>query len=899
MGAAKPRSRRRGPLIRLCPALLGVLCSAIAWGQVAEWPMFRADQVQSCRARGSGGMTSPRVAWKFDLRGWKLRLGVAGDPNLTEPRRRELRLAGDASAPLSSAQESAWGLTPPLVDLAGDGRLVAAPAYAARFVPEIPGYQVPATVMTDAERGRCVLYAYDDGQQREVWRSEEFRVYQGPHPVVVDANGDGTLDVVACPHYQIVVMDGKSGKVIQQLRWHEGRNYGHFIAKDIDGDGATEFLVLADFYTHMDMIDNDGANLKLLWRKEIELHIENKQKILRPRWDSLQDLDGAGRFEVVTNLYNDTGDNQWHVMVYDALTGHTVCDLPGMFMSGLEDVDGDGRVELFCCATTGLFEPTSAPLSIIALAPAEEVAEGVHALQPVTRYARPTGAWVVAPRRYPLYINSLVAHGEDNIVTALVGQGATAVYVTEPAELGAGPTLRRLVLRPDEGTGITPYRGHEEWALTAPADCRTVRVISHQQRPGGTAALVELESLSPEGLLVTTSRCRVRPVTWRRSNPVLSSWGNLIAADLDGSGQVTVVSVAAASQVVAVTPPRTPDQAPRLRWRYTGAPTLAAADLLGEGRKQVALLSWQRSGEGAAVVLQGDGKVLWSRPMAGFPGPLEPWNYGTLTVLAAGRLSGAEHDDLIVFARRSTMHSDEGFALHGPDGTLLWQRDTAFDGHVTWEFGGTPVALTDTNGDGSDDIISLYPVNLTVVSGKDGTQLVGRSGATGEIFPGVWEAYGLPTVWDLDGDGQRELVWNSPYGLGISDLEGNGRWCLPPANGFPIAAGDGTYQLVSPKEGVLRWIEPLQGQVVHTLPLPSQATSVAVADMDGDGIEEAVLACGQQLVAAHVKDGQPAIVWSLETPSPVTEFILADTDGDGQVEAVVLGHDGWLYGVDG
>ncbi len=862
--------------------------------------MFRADQVQSCRAQGAGAIVTPRVAWSFDLRGWTVRLGVAGDPALTEPQRRELRLTGEASPPLSSAQMAAWGLAPPLVDLAGDGELVPAPAYAAKIRPDVPGYQVPGTVMTDAERGHCVLYAYDGGQQREVWRSEEFRVYQAPHPVVVDANGDGKLDVVACPHYQIAVMDGETGKVIQRLRWHDGRNYGHFIAKDIDGDGATEFLVLADFYTHMDMVDNDGTDLKLLWRKEIELHIENKQKILRPRWDSLQDLDGDGRFEVVTNLYNDTGDKQWHVMVYDALTGQTVCDLPGMFMSGLEDVDGDGRVELFCCATTGLFEPTSAPLSIIALARGEELAVGVRALKPVTRYARSTGAWVVAPRRYPLYMNSLVAHGEDNVVTAPAGGGATAVYVTEPAaEPGAGPTLRRLALRAGGGTDIAPYQVREEWALTAPSDCHTIRVVSHEQRPGSAAALVALEAFSPEGLAVTTSRCRVRPVTWRRSSPVPGNWGNLIAADLDGSGQATVVSVAAARQVVAVTPPRTPDEAPRLRWRHMGAPTLAAADLAGDGRKQVTLLGWQRSGEGAVVVMGADGGIRWSRPMAGFPGPMEPWNYGTLTVLATGRLSGAEHDDLIVFARRSTMHSDEGFALNGPDGKLLWHRDTVFDGHVTWEFGGTPVALTDTNGDGCDDVISLYPVNLTVVSGKDGEQLVGRSGATGEVFPGVWEAYGLPTVWDLDGDGQQELVWNSQYGLGVSDLQGKGRWCLPPAEGFPIAAGDGTYQLVSSREGVLRWIEPAKGEIVHSLQLPAQASSLAIADINGDGLEEAVLACGKQLVAAHVRDGQPAIVWSLEVPAAFSEFILADTDGNGDVEAVILGSDGWLYGVDG
>jgi hypothetical protein len=97
----------------------------------------------------------------------------------------------------------------------------------------------------------------------------------------------------------------------------------------------------------------------------------------------------------------------------------------------------------------------------------------------------------------------------------------------------------------------------------------------------------------------------------------------------------------------------------------------------------------------------------------------------------------------------------------------------------------------------------------------------------------------------------------------------------------------------------MRWLDPANGEARWTLDLPANAGPFAIADVDGDGAEEAVVACGKLLVAVSAKDGQPAIRWQLEAPSAVEEFILADTDGDGALEAVLSCADGLLRGVDG
>jgi hypothetical protein len=392
--------------------------------------------------------------------------------------------------------------------------------------------------------------------------------------------------------------------------------------------------------------------------------------------------------------------------------------------------------------------------------------------------------------------------------------------------------------------------------------------------------------------------CAAQAIAWQRALPESARWGNLIAADLDGDGTVSVVSIAGNREVVAL---RAVGGETTVRWRHPGAGTVAAADFDGDGAKEVAMLGWEPSGEGNATVVEGTGTLLWRRPIAGFPGPLEPWNFGTLTTLAAGRLSGADHDDLLVFARRSTMHSDEGHAFSGPDGQLLWSRTSASDGERDWGFGGTPVALHDTDADGAEDIISLYPVNLTIVSGKDGKQLVGRSAAGDSIFPGIWAAYGEPTVFDHDRDGTPELTWNGGYCLGMTDLAGSTLWATTPAAvGVPCDAdGDGAWEIASPLASQLRWFEPLKGETRWTLDLPGPASQVAAADVDGDRVEEAVLACGKWLIAAHALAGAPSVLWQLECSASIAEFVLADTDADGALEAVLRGADGLLYGVDG
>jgi len=851
-----------------------------------QWPTFRHDRRLTGRALGKGNLTTPAVAWEIDLRGYRWWVDIAGGPADTE-----LALhARDAIGPLTQAARIAWGIASPPVDLAGDGRRVPAPPLTRKMMADLPGLQTVVTHMIDHERGYCELEAHDHPGRRPLWRSEIFRVFQRPHPVLVDANADGQLDVVVCPHYQVAVLDGRTGRTVERLRWHDGRNYGHFIVKNIDDDPALEMCVIADFFSHMEMIDNDGKKLKLLWRKEIELKIENKAKIVRPRGDSLQDLDGDGRFEMVLSLYNETGDARWHLMVYDALTGEVRLDQPDQLLEGLRDIDNDGQMELFCSRAGTLFVPASSALTVFSYRNGK--------LEP--RWSRGAGHWVTAAEGYPPYMNSSVANGDQNVVLAGGnGEQTHHFFVAGPRSAAAGPTLTAYRVSRD---------GHVRPAWTCRTDAGVKRLgIAGHRSAAGTAdrVLLTLTTAGRDSRLVFEHASGHRAAVTRApcESPGRSAGGELIAARLGSDHRVSIVTTAGNRDVVALIAGK--DQ-PRIAWRRRGGMAVVAADLDGDRRREVAVLDQQPSGEGRVVVYAGDGRPRWQAAVPGRPGPWQPWNSGALTGLAAGRFTGGPHDDLIVFARRSTMHSDEGYLLAGGDGRLVWRRTTSFDGTTTWGFGGAPVVAVDADHDGAQDIVSLYPVNLTVVGGRDGRQRVGRSAAGDDIMPGIWAAYSTPCCFDFDGDRHEELVWAGPYGLAITDLAGNTRWCLDAKTELPGGVraaypvdwtGNGSFSLLVITSGHVLSIDPADGTRRWELELPG-ADQAVIGDLNGDGRDEAAILRGDQLTALAADQQKPHAVWTVKMPSAGNELILADTDGDGLLEVVVRSQRGRLWGID-
>ena len=890
--SGEPQRNMRLCIFNECPrwlviGLLPLAISYLAYGLHAgegEWPMYRHDPRLTGRSDGSGEITLPKVVWKQDLRGYKWFIEIEPSPDDAKLTLTEEAANGAAE----SGNHVIEMLGTPLVDLAGDGLLQPAPAYAAKIIQDRPGLQTFAVKKTGDEQGFCELYAHDGGRQR-VWRSDEYSVFLGPHPVVADANGDGQPDVIVCPHYLVAVLDGRTGRAIQQLRWHDGRNYGHLVVKNIDEDPALEMCVLADFYSHLAVIDNDGENLKLLWNKEIELRVENKEKIVRPRWDPLQDLDGDGRFEIALSLYNETGDHRWHTVIYDALTGESHCDLADSIIEGLEDVDGDGTVELFCTRSRALFVPASSRLSLLSYRGGALTERWTHA----------EGAWVTAAHRFPLFINSTVAGGNHNVVVNKFGADGQEFYIQSPPSSRSGPLLQAFLVSAEGNIEPT-------WTCRAAVGAERFSMASRQpsSEPPRSRLMSLHTSVAGEDVSFQGVRGKIRGAV-RTAPERQENWrgGYLIAARLGGDPHCSIAAVAGNRDVVCLS---ATENKPTIRWRGDGGGPLLAADFDGDGTSEIAMLGEASSGQGKVSLRNGDGTVGWSVDFPRFPGPFRPWNRSALTGLSCGRFTESDRDDLIVFTRRSTMQSDEGHCLSGRDGSLLWKQTTSFDGTRNWGFGGKPIASFDHDGDGNDDLYSLYPVNYTVSRGQDGHQLIGRSSAGEDILPGMWAAYATPTLFDFDEDRSPELVWAGPYCLGITDVAGETRWGINPRTEFPHSLrgaypvdwqGDGNFTLLAVTQGMLYSFDPVTGDRQWQFALPA-ADKALIGDLDGDGRDEAALICGERISGVSVENGQARIDWTIRLPDECVDAILADTDGDHKLELLVLTGAGLLFAIE-
>jgi hypothetical protein len=830
-----------------------------------DWPTFRHDPQRTGRAGGAGKIRNPVIAWRHPIGGRRALLEIsahAGTAQLAVPFSQEI--APEQFRPAIEA----WDGAGRLLDLAGDGKSVqvreSANVRYAQFLPGARGWQ--KFVMEDgmAVKKRPdgphrpvatgALYRYDRSREELVWQTAPEEQCEVPLCAVADMDGDGALEIAVATWWRVMVFAGATGKKKMECRWHDGRNYGHFQVVNLAGEPFPKCVVLADFMIHLDVLDNNGRQLTLRWRKEIDARLFQKRKAVRVGPRPIVSLRGEREKEIALNVYNAAGDNRWHVMVFDLPSGQPLADRPDRYLHGTAGAD-----TLLLSEAHGLATPVAGSLFA---ARWRDGGLGETAL-PVA------GRWLTfAETHLPQTQASCAADGNRTVVvTDLTGNGSKEAW---------------LVSAENSLVAFELNAWREAARCRLPAGTRaSVAAVPE----GAGRFLLELDS--PTGrdasLALAGVQGAVRSVTALPLPPDVPVVGRL------EPGRPPVIALAAAGDVIALagSPPRELWRAPG-RAQTTDMVTfmgLELADVNSDGRWEELAATQAQDGRAELVAYDAKGQAAWSHLFARFSGDAPVWNTGGLLLWTA---DGA---NVLAMLRRAAMHTDESCMLEGRTGRELWWQDNL----VERGCGGAPVALRD------GDIVGLYPDISFVLAGATGKPLAAAP-FPHEEFGGM-PYYAMPTLLDTDGDGKPEtLMGRCLYALALFGRDGKLRWhgkFLDGTTSAPAVAdlnADGRLAVgAMAYRGGFGCYDAATGAVRWTFGAAQASTDPVAADINGDGRDEFIVAIGNELLAIGEEAGQARVAWRLALPAAANSPVAADIDGDGKLEILCAAADGCLY----
>lgn len=389
--------------------------------------------------------------------------------------------------------------------------------YSGDYLPHGAGKQLVVLMQgypPDKRNGYLALFEFPAPGQPPVqrWRYDFDQYTCFPSLLLSDVDGDGAKELCVETHSRMWVLDALSGQVKQFLQWEVApanvRSYGLVKFQDLNGDGREDFLCIADFAQHHEVLLNDGGKLRLAWARGWQNSVTTTKIATTYPDQPVADVDGDGRLEVVISMFNAEEEPRWMIRVYDAVTGELEARALDHIAVGVADVDGDGAAEILADESR---DPTRAA---VAAAAVFRIAGG-----------QPKGVWRE--------------------------EGARAVGAAPAAELGApeGRAARFLVTRGGQTYALTWDGGALLPAPYAPPPGPARADVSRISAPDGEITPPPLvRDLDGDGKpeIIHTWQGQATVYHWDRALGLaparrFATSGDPVLADLDGDGQTDII----------------------------------------------------------------------------------------------------------------------------------------------------------------------------------------------------------------------------------------------------------------------------------------------------------------------------------------------------------------------
>jgi len=227
--------------------------------------------------------------------------------------------------------------------------------YLAQYLPGVTSKQIVVIMQgypPEKDNGYIALFDWPSGgsSPRQKWRYNFSNYTCFPSFLQSDLDGDGVDELVVECHSHMWFLDAITGSVKHYVQWDVSpanvRSYGLVRFLDLNGDGREDFLCIADFAQHHEVLINRQGKMEKAWHHGWPESVTTGKIVTTWPEPPQADVDGDGKLEIVVSMFNSEHDNAWMVRVYDAATGKWKYRCPGAIAARCVDVDGDGVAEI-------------------------------------------------------------------------------------------------------------------------------------------------------------------------------------------------------------------------------------------------------------------------------------------------------------------------------------------------------------------------------------------------------------------------------------------------------------------------------------------------------------------------------------------------------------------------